>query len=726
MLNSPSNVLINQRVKTLRRVDQVLDFQSYIILEAPLEEVYEEEIIGHVEDIQEYQYLHIQDPDNTIEISEYDCDSCDETFNTNAALVVHKTEQSIIKTRAALRDSGTKTSKKTVKNIQDSKDTIEIFEYHCDSCDETFNTNADLVVHKTEQSIIKTRAALRDSGTTTSKRTVKNIQDSKDTIEIFEYHCDSCDETFNTNADLVVHKTEQYIIKTSSTLRDPGTKTSKKTVKNIQDSKDTIEIFEYHCDSCDETFNTNAALVVHKTEQSIIKTRSALRDSGTTTSKKTVKDIQDSKDTIEIFKYHCDSCNETFNTNAALVVHKTEKSIIKTRAALRESGTITSKKTVKNIQDSKDTIEMVEYLYDSFQDSQGPQEATEIPEYFCDSCDETFDTDAARVVHKTEQSIIKTRATLRGSKKPTVKKNFNEWFFEQRSTIERQKNAHKPSIKQNLISKIKTESRIEKDNSIEFTNDPQEDESDDDNQTSVPESSMKKSGKKTKQEIGPVECNICLKKFKKQKYLNVHEGIHNSPFVCHICGAKLTSAYYLNMHIKRHNKEFSYFCQVCQKGFYLRANLKIHMTSHTEDKPCICEVCHKTFGNSLYLKNHMKLHDEPSTRKKYNCEICPFETFYSYCMKEHRSTHTGEGLVSCEFCGKLIRKQYMKTHIRIHTGEKPEMCEFCGKAFSAKKYLIKHRRTHTGEKPYQCHICEKRFTQRSTLTAHLRRHEIPK
>ncbi|XP_008549271.1 gastrula zinc finger protein XlCGF8.2DB [Microplitis demolitor] len=222
-----------------------------------------------------------------------------------------------------------------------------------------------------------------------------------------------------------------------------------------------------------------------------------------------------------------------------------------------------------------------------------------------------------------------------------------------------------------------------------------------------------------------LKCFDCQKTFKKKKYLKVHMALHGSPHVCHICGAKKTSEYDLNIHVRRHNKEFTEFCPVCKKGFYLKANLKNHMSRHTSVKPFECDVCKKPFGNQIYLKSHMRIHSQPDTRKKYTCSICEFETFYSYCFKEHMWTHTGEGQLPCQYCGKLIRRDYMKIHIRIHTGEKPEVCEFCGRTFASRRYLVKHRRIHTGEKPYKCHRCDRAFTQRGTLTSHLRTHRTP-
>ncbi|XP_035741824.1 zinc finger protein 239-like isoform X2 [Vespa mandarinia] len=314
--------------------------------------------------------------------------------------------------------------------------------------------------------------------------------------------------------------------------------------------------------------------------------------------------------------------------------------------------------------------------------------------YQCESCNEEFKTEANLLVHRTERSILRTREALRMAEKKYECDNCGEKFVKKLLLIK-----HRRTHCKDIIERKKQKNR-EKITKLKSK------------QRSIAEPSS-----------GPIECNICHKIFKKKKYLNVHKTLHGAPHICHVCGAKLTSEYYLKIHIRRHNKEFTEFCKVCNKGFYLKATLKTHMSVHTDDKPCTCEICHKSFGNRVYLRSHMKIHSQPGTRKKYKCDICGFETFYSYCYKEHLWTHTGESQVACEVCGKLIRRQYMKTHIRIHTGEKPEICEFCGKAFSSRKYLIKHRRTHTGERPYKCKICEKRFTQRGTLSAHLRRHD---
>ncbi|KAK1135029.1 hypothetical protein K0M31_007801 [Melipona bicolor] len=315
----------------------------------------------------------------------------------------------------------------------------------------------------------------------------------------------------------------------------------------------------------------------------------------------------------------------------------------------------------------------------------------------CESCGEQFDTEADLLVHRTERSILRTREILRKSGRKYTCDECCESFAKKAQLFKHRRGRCKRSAT--------TDSKQCEDKAMK---------------------TKKQKNQQAAVSADPIECNVCHKVFKKKKYLNVHKTLHGAPHICHMCGIKLTSEYYLKIHIRRHNKEFTEFCEVCNKGFYLKANLKTHMSVHSDAKPCICDICHKSFGNRVYLRSHMKIHSKPENRRKYRCHICEFETFYSYCYKEHLWTHTGESQVACEVCGKLIRKEYMKIHIRIHTGEKPEICEFCGKAFSSKKYLIKHRRTHTGEKPYKCEICDKCFTQRGTLSAHLRRHENPK
>ncbi|XP_020290933.1 zinc finger protein 239-like [Pseudomyrmex gracilis] len=356
-----------------------------------------------------------------------------------------------------------------------------------------------------------------------------------------------------------------------------------------------------------------------------------------------------------------------------------------------------------------------------------------VPSYSCDSCDENFNTEADLIVHKTEQSILRTREALRQAepryKCDACEKTFSTKFLLMRHCATPCKYpvlkdaATKQEERQDAIAQIVRNCAVNKKLIENKTTKGKKKSKENKKSEEKKNSEENKSDENKESSKGSIECDKCDKCFKKRRYLKVHKTLHESPYICNICGSKLTSEYFLKIHIRRHNKEFTEFCEICNKGFYLRATLKNHMSVHTAEKPHVCEICNKAFGNRVYLRSHMQIHCKPEMRKTFKCEICDFQTFYSYCYRQHVWTHTGESQVACEVCGKLIRRQYMKIHMRIHTGEKPDICEFCGKAFSSRKYLIKHRRIHTGEKPYQCKICKKSFTQRGTLTLHLRRHE---
>ena len=194
----------------------------------------------------------------------------------------------------------------------------------------------------------------------------------------------------------------------------------------------------------------------------------------------------------------------------------------------------------------------------------------------------------------------------------------------------------------------------------------------------------------------PVECDHCKKTFKSRRQLIAHLRIHVSPLICHICGSRKYSDASMKVHIRRHNKDYYIHCNVCNKGFYNKSELRLHMISHTSreaNRPFVCQTCGRSYRSGCYLKLHMKIahiEAEEYKRKRYKCDICDFETHLAKCLKIHKQTHTGENLITCEMCNKLINKRYMTIHIRTHTGEKPFVCTICGKGFNCKKNLVRH------------------------------------
>ncbi|XP_043482655.1 zinc finger protein 652-like isoform X11 [Leptopilina heterotoma] len=195
-----------------------------------------------------------------------------------------------------------------------------------------------------------------------------------------------------------------------------------------------------------------------------------------------------------------------------------------------------------------------------------------------------------------------------------------------------------------------------------------------------------------------VECDYCKKIYKSRRTLIMHIKQHEEKLICHICGATRASVGSMTMHIRRHNKDYNVFCDLCNKGFYHKAELRLHLFhGHTDRlaiRPFICQFCGNSYRSSDYLKIHVNsvhLYANEYKRKRYKCELCNFDTHLLKCLTNHKKMHTGENLIPCKYCDKLINKTYMTIHIRSHTGEKPFTCTICNKSYIAKKNLVRHQ-----------------------------------
>lgn len=200
----------------------------------------------------------------------------------------------------------------------------------------------------------------------------------------------------------------------------------------------------------------------------------------------------------------------------------------------------------------------------------------------------------------------------------------------------------------------------------------------------------------------PVQCDICKNIYRSKKKLIIHiKKKHAVPLICHICGCEKSNIYSMKMHVQRHEKNYEVFCDICNKGFYNNCEVRNHkFYSHTDkdtNRPFVCQYCGRTYRSNNYLKIHTKIahvEAEEYKRKRYKCDLCNFDTHLLKCLTLHKQTHTGENLIPCLYCKKLINKRSMKNHIRLHTGEKPFNCSICGKDYNSKKNLVRHYNTN--------------------------------
>ncbi|XP_031364695.1 zinc finger protein 2 homolog isoform X1 [Apis dorsata] len=359
--------------------------------------------------------------------------------------------------------------------------------------------------------------------------------------------------------------------------------------------------------------------------------------------------------------YRCESCDEEFDTEAALLVHRTERSILRTREALRKAE----------------------------------------KKYTCDTCCESFAKKVQLFKHRRgrckesaakgsvegKQHRGKERAVVKGECKGALKED---------ATSTRQRNPSAQTFYQcEICRKLFRTKNLYEGHLVSHS------------------------------DARPYQCDICGKSFKRSNTLTVHRRIHTREknFVCDVCGHAFVQAFQLTIHQRRHFEKYTRYCEICKKGFFTNAELHGHMNVKHGAKEHVCQNCNKSFPNNHSLVKHLKFHDPNFKPVKHQCEFCGKTFVYKNSLVFHVKTHMGENKHTCHLCGKSVSsKGSLQDHLRLHSGEKLLICDICGKAFRKRSTLVVHKRTHTGEKPYSCDTCGKSFTQHSTLVVHKRYH----
>ncbi|XP_064651619.1 oocyte zinc finger protein XlCOF6-like [Lineus longissimus] len=253
-------------------------------------------------------------------------------------------------------------------------------------------------------------------------------------------------------------------------------------------------------------------------------------------------------------------------------------------------------------------------------------------------------------------------------------------------------------------------------------------------------------------------CAICDQSFENSNLLNEHQSKHSvkpweRPYKCENCPLTFPNPRRLMIHEATHNDEKEFVCDLgdCGKVFRVRANLKKHMCLHSNELPFQCQYCSKTFSQRGYVKIHERIH---TGEKPYKCgvENCRKSFVQKSGLTSHQlSIHAKETPFRCEHCRKMFSSPpALRDHVRTHTGEKPYKCrhcdvcftnlgqrhshelrhtgtkrfacDHCAKRFILKSDLVKHVRTHTGERPFKCSHCDARFSQQSSMKSHERQH----
>eukprot|EP01084_Bolivina_argentea_P216230 367394_1 len=246
---------------------------------------------------------------------------------------------------------------------------------------------------------------------------------------------------------------------------------------------------------------------------------------------------------------------------------------------------------------------------------------------------------------------------------------------------------------------------------------------------------------KKKQKYNKFQCKLCLKVFKGENNLRIHNiNIHTpndeKPFQCHHCCHGTSSKAALKKHIETHKDDHKkkFNCPQCDIKFLLKGNLTNHLRMHHQmiiksDKHK-CDICKREFG----LKQNLELHiitihnngnDELAIDTSVSCKYCSFVAGSKKLLQKHEITHFNKNCFKCYVCSKSFKhKSSLRHHMKnTHSknNHKPFKCSKCGHVTKTKQGLKQHEWSHQGEKSFQCG-CLKMFANSEQLTKHLLTH----
>ena len=110
-------------------------------------------------------------------------------------------------------------------------------------------------------------------------------------------------------------------------------------------------------------------------------------------------------------------------------------------------------------------------------------------------------------------------------------------------------------------------------------------------------------------------------------------------------------------------KNGKYLCTKCNRLFSA-SGIRCRMELHTGKFSFYCEICQKGFNSGSCFKSHMRAHQD----LKYHCEYCYKPFMDKQKPKYHRSVHTGQYRFTCEICQKGFNEKHVfKKHSECHS-----------------------------------------------------------
>ncbi|CAG2054490.1 unnamed protein product [Timema podura] len=201
----------------------------------------------------------------------------------------------------------------------------------------------------------------------------------------------------------------------------------------------------------------------------------------------------------------------------------------------------------------------------------------------------------------------------------------------------------------------------------------------------------------------------------------VHEDSTNKDEVesnCYYCGDPSSSKWHSECHkIFLSGNVAAFSCNICKKKFKGKRSLMNHKSTHTGNG-VVCEFC----GDLLFCKKSIDYHRQKHDNyKSHKCSIC-FKTYHSNrYLLQHMNIHTGQvRKYLCHICGIFCSKHFIYKHILMHSNIIKYICDICGRAFTRSYDLSTHLISHSSENSYNCAVCNKGTKTKTYLMHHIK------
>ncbi len=101
--------------------------------------------------------------------------------------------------------------------------------------------------------------------------------------------------------------------------------------------------------------------------------------------------------------------------------------------------------------------------------------------------------------------------------------------------------------------------------------------------------------------------------------------------------------------MQHHTGNYSFTCDICQKGFTKKKPFEDHMRKH-EGRCYKCEFCDRSFQVYRSFEKHVRIH---TNKYPFLCSTCNAGFNLRLELEAHENEHSGRG-VACMRCGKAF------------------------------------------------------------------------